>query len=1061
MPFSMDAESLLRRHGGALRSLARELLHGSAAVDDVVQETWHRALRSPPRDGEGLGGWLATVLRHVTFRLRRGEARRRRHEASAAATMAKADEDVATTVARSEVAQRLLAAVDALDTPYRDVLWQRYFEGLPPRAIAAATGVPVATVKSRLQRGLAMLREALQDGPDGGTWRSAFAGAFGWGKQAWTAAGAAGIGIVGGVVMATWTKVTAVFTTAAIAAALWWPHAVEVPPNAPGPLTATSAGADAQRAAAGRQAVREPVGAASAPRQAGPILPAEATATIRGRCIDEHGEPLAGCIVQLTGSKASDERMDAWLRDHEPPQWSKPQAITTGRDGSFAIHFAPPPPFQFALRLHAPQRGVHAASWQQVAAGTVVDLGDVPMRAGGRLTGRVIDGEGRPVPETMLVVERFDQRALGPAQDGELRPGVGSTRSDATGAFAFAEPLLPGSYSVASKGAPQLQPLVVEIRAGEDQAVVVVVDVPEQVTIGGRVVDEDGQPVVDARVEGRPRPAGRFWSTATDGSFVMRMPRRDAAGPIDVIAECPGHEGPAVAKAVAWGSDQVLLTLPRGARLELRVMDTSGRPLEDFTVRLLERDRLRSSDSRLRARGPFAAGVATIAGVEKGRWLAIVEFPAGTGLATAHVPFVVDAPGIVPVHVAARSSCERRARVVDTAGQPVAGAELVVCEPLDGTLDETTLLVTAATHSVTSGLPKAMVVAKATTDASGYAALPGPAGQPLAVVLPGEVHVPMFVRDVRLDDPTTLLIEVPRGVRLVARLQPTRALTALRQLAGLTTERDFVARQRPLLVLQDAAGRFVPDLMAALRGDTRGRGRLGADGTFDLRGLRPDRYQMVLFYWRPNSGSEQVTLGSVDLTNGDDQEIALDLSALLPGTLTGSLVVNGAEAMLRKVRIEGAVTLDVETDGRGRFEVALPAGTYRVLASLAANEHGAWVPLAEAVTVDRDTVTTLPLSVQSGRVRIALLTADGAPAAGVRLIGRWGESGAVVRLPSPGLDGTLEVELPTGAITLSIDAVGRRGQAGTPREAADLGTVMVATGRTASIELRLPVAAPR
>src|SRR5690606_14361429 len=44
---------------------------------------------------------------------------------------------------------------------YQQTLTLRYFGGLLPAEIAANTATPIATVKSRLQRGLAMLRKDL------------------------------------------------------------------------------------------------------------------------------------------------------------------------------------------------------------------------------------------------------------------------------------------------------------------------------------------------------------------------------------------------------------------------------------------------------------------------------------------------------------------------------------------------------------------------------------------------------------------------------------------------------------------------------------------------------------------------------------------------------------------------------------------------------------------------------------------------------------------------------------------------------------------------------------
>jgi iron(II)-dependent oxidoreductase len=118
-----------------LRALARTLVQDAELAEDLVQETWLSALRTRPAPEGGLRGWLGTVLRN--------RARTR---------------DV---VERACVQQEVVAAVMALDEPYRETLLLRYFDELPPRTIAAHMHVPVSTVKSRLARGLERLRERL------------------------------------------------------------------------------------------------------------------------------------------------------------------------------------------------------------------------------------------------------------------------------------------------------------------------------------------------------------------------------------------------------------------------------------------------------------------------------------------------------------------------------------------------------------------------------------------------------------------------------------------------------------------------------------------------------------------------------------------------------------------------------------------------------------------------------------------------------------------------------------------------------------------------------------
>ncbi|NQX11527.1 sigma-70 family RNA polymerase sigma factor [Microbacteriaceae bacterium VKM Ac-2855] len=72
--------TLVRRHTGLLRAVARRALGSSADVDDVVQETflaaWHHA--DSVIDGTSIAGWLVTTARRKSYdRLRSAESRRR------------------------------------------------------------------------------------------------------------------------------------------------------------------------------------------------------------------------------------------------------------------------------------------------------------------------------------------------------------------------------------------------------------------------------------------------------------------------------------------------------------------------------------------------------------------------------------------------------------------------------------------------------------------------------------------------------------------------------------------------------------------------------------------------------------------------------------------------------------------------------------------------------------------------------------------------------------------------------------------------------------------------
>ena len=131
MTFSADE---LTRHAASLRSLARDLLADEALAEDAVQDAFVAALTRPPRRSASLGAWLLTAVRGFAIDRWRSDCRRAQRERSLPPGESREPIDTAT---RLELQEDIVAAVRSLDEPYRTVVWLRYFEQLPPAAIAA------------------------------------------------------------------------------------------------------------------------------------------------------------------------------------------------------------------------------------------------------------------------------------------------------------------------------------------------------------------------------------------------------------------------------------------------------------------------------------------------------------------------------------------------------------------------------------------------------------------------------------------------------------------------------------------------------------------------------------------------------------------------------------------------------------------------------------------------------------------------------------------------------------------------------------------------------------
>ncbi len=195
---SYPLESVLLSQASSLRSLAWSLLGDEHAADDVLQETWLQAAGNAQaveaRSGS-VDGWLRRVVSNLALNRQRAGRSRSFHEASAAQseTLGATDE----LVAQREVMLKVIDAISELEDPYQSVIVMRFYQDLAPRFIAKERGVPVATIKSQLNRGLEKLRARLDEesGGERKAWAGVLAASFGEAEVA-----TAGVGVATGLV---------------------------------------------------------------------------------------------------------------------------------------------------------------------------------------------------------------------------------------------------------------------------------------------------------------------------------------------------------------------------------------------------------------------------------------------------------------------------------------------------------------------------------------------------------------------------------------------------------------------------------------------------------------------------------------------------------------------------------------------------------------------------------------------------------------------------------------------------------------------------------------------
>jgi len=154
----------LEEHRGALTAYVRRLMRGDEQLaEDIVQEALLRAWRHADRvPAESFRPWLFVTARHLVIDAYR--ARKSRPVEVGADLLG----DVSDAVANDELDRALDAvlltdALSALTAKHRSVLIDCYYRGHTAAQIAAARGLPVGTVRSRIHYALRALRLALQE----------------------------------------------------------------------------------------------------------------------------------------------------------------------------------------------------------------------------------------------------------------------------------------------------------------------------------------------------------------------------------------------------------------------------------------------------------------------------------------------------------------------------------------------------------------------------------------------------------------------------------------------------------------------------------------------------------------------------------------------------------------------------------------------------------------------------------------------------------------------------------------------------------------------------------
>lgn len=164
---------LYDRHAAACYGLARRLLVDPQLAEDVIQDVfltvWRRGGHDPARGT--VATWLLTITHHRAVDIVRRENRRRSRIVDSAElpdlTPAEPPDEAVWARLR---AGHVRHAVAGLTAEQREVVLLAYYGGYTQREIAAMTGLPLGTVKTRTRAAMQKLAAALSgDAVDAGS----------------------------------------------------------------------------------------------------------------------------------------------------------------------------------------------------------------------------------------------------------------------------------------------------------------------------------------------------------------------------------------------------------------------------------------------------------------------------------------------------------------------------------------------------------------------------------------------------------------------------------------------------------------------------------------------------------------------------------------------------------------------------------------------------------------------------------------------------------------------------------------------------------------------------
>jgi len=153
---------LYDRYSGIVYSVALRVLNDTGAAEDVLQEVFLQLWRNPnvfDASRGSLGAWLSVIARNRAI----DALRKRKPVIDFENVILSVECNLESEAGRKVSIEKARAALTKVPADQRKALELAFFQGLTHTEIAAKTGEPLGTIKTRIRAALTALRKAMTE----------------------------------------------------------------------------------------------------------------------------------------------------------------------------------------------------------------------------------------------------------------------------------------------------------------------------------------------------------------------------------------------------------------------------------------------------------------------------------------------------------------------------------------------------------------------------------------------------------------------------------------------------------------------------------------------------------------------------------------------------------------------------------------------------------------------------------------------------------------------------------------------------------------------------------